>query len=69
MRKALELFVAMITMFLIVLAVLFVVIGGPILACAGVWWVICALSHGAFSWEIPIFIGLFASMGIMMSAN
>lgn len=69
MRKAFELFVAMITMFVIVAAVLFVIVGGPILACACVWWVICALSHGAFTWEIPVFIGLLASMGIMMSAN
>lgn len=69
MRKALELFVAMITMFVIVAAVLFVIVGGPILACAGVWWVICALSHGAFSWEIPIFVGLFVALAVMMSSN
>lgn len=69
MKKALELFVAMITMFIIVVAVLFVIVGGPILACAGVWWVICALSHGAFSWEIPIFVGLFVALAVMMSSN
>jgi hypothetical protein len=69
MKKTLEFAVAIITMFLIVVAVLFVVIGGPIIACAGVWWVICALSHGAFSWEIPIFIGLFVAMAAMLSAN
>ena len=69
MKKALEFIIAIITMFLIVVSVIFVVIGGPILACAGVWWVICAISHGVFSWEIPIFIGLFVALAVMMSSN
>ena len=66
MVRLIELAVALVIMFTFIVAVLAVVIGIPIILCAGVWSWICMLGHMAFSWEIPIMVGLFIVLTIML---
>ena len=66
MVRLIELTIALVIMFAFIVAVLAAVIGIPILLCAGVWSWICMLGHMTFSWEIPIMVGLFIVLTIML---
>ena len=66
MVRLVELAIALMIMFAFIVAVLTVLVGVPIILCAGVWSWICMLGHIPFSWEIPIMVGLFIVLTIMM---
>ena len=61
--------VAYIWMFILIGAVLIVVIGVPILFVAGLWFLICLIGGLAFTWSIPIFIGLVIAMSTMITVR
>ena len=61
--------VAYIWMFILIGAVLIVVICVPILFAAGLWFMICLIGGLAFTWSIPIFIGLVIAMSTMITVR
>lgn len=67
MKRPLESFVTLVVIFLVVLAVLITIVGGPILLSALAWYTICAIGHVAFSWDIPVIIGIFITMAALMT--
>lgn len=66
MARLIELVIALMIMFAFTVVVLTIVVGAPIILCAGVWSWICLLGHIPFSWDIPVMIGLFLVLTIMM---
>lgn len=66
MARLIELVIALMIMFAFTVVVLTIVVGAPIILCAGVWSWICLLGHIPFSWDIPVTIGLFLVLTIMM---
>ena len=43
---------------IMILACVALVLAAPILVVAGVYKIICLIGHAAFSWDIPILIGV-----------
>ena len=66
MARLIELVIALMIMFAFTVVVLTIVVGAPIILCAGVWSWICLLGHIPFSWDIPVMIGLVLVLTIMM---
>lgn len=66
MARLVELAIALVIMFAFIVAVLTIVVGVPIILCAGVWSWICMLGHIPFSWDIPVMVGLFLVLTITL---